>query len=76
MKNNQALYSILLFNVCLVYSFVVEPQKFMGDRVGEMIRRHIPDAVVTHQHAAEVTYTLPYKDVNKFAGEDRRLMYR
>lgn len=57
------------------YSFVVDPQSFDMDRVTGVIQRHIPDAKVGHQHAAEISYTLPYKDVGRFSGTKKHSMY-
>lgn len=39
----------------------------MTAEVTQKIRNHVPDADITHQHAAEITYTLPYSHVSKFA---------
>ena len=49
-------------------SFVIDPQLFVTNKMTAVIQQHISDAKLSHQHAAEVSYILPYKDVGKFSG--------
>ena len=52
----------------LFSSFVIDPQLFVTNKMTAVIQQHISDAKLSHQHAAEVSYILPYKDVGKFSG--------
>jgi len=76
-KRDNSIHSCLMF---LTNDFLFDPclrrmstsERCEAAQISSLVQRHVPNAKLSRQHEAEMTFTLPFESMDTFSGRTSR----
>lgn len=63
-----SVYSFRLIFFCLPRRMSIN-EGCEAEKITSMVNQHVPKAIVSRQHEAELTFTLPFESMDTFPGQ-------